>query len=100
MATETVTLTERRFELARDALLEMLEISDVLMDVIDKKDSNGEIRTVARCVLIRVHSLSDAVFQCIDSRESERSTDADLFKIIEGRHPKPSDLEVSGVSHV
>ena len=87
---ETVAIPEERVALANDALMEIAEISQLLRIFISDNDQCGSVKYVARGMLARIENLSDAIVECLEPRDNERQSDADIFKAIECR-AKPKD---------
>lgn len=84
-ASETVTLEASRIDLANDALLEITQLSQTLRDFIAANDKGGQVLYVARGLLARIQTLSEATSECIEARLEERGNDGALKERIECR---------------
>ena len=80
------TATPNTTALAQSALCEITEISQVLREFIDKHDETGGVVCVARGMLARVQSLSEAVSLILDGGDtSSPEEQRRLFELIECR---------------
>lgn len=65
---------DERHELGFDANFEVQVLANTLRDLINRHDPGAEIATAARGILMRIHDLSDIVFEAVFQDEDQRAT--------------------------